>query len=164
MSTLYELTTEYQALLELGDSDDPEDQEAFENTLEGLNYELELKADDYAVVIMQLNGRSDMIGKEIERLTKIQKAIDGNVSRMKERLQYAMEQTGKTEIKTPLHTFKLVKNGGKAPLVLDEQNVPDSFKKVVLEIDKTRIREALEDGQEFTWARIGERGQHLRIK
>ena len=43
MSSLYQLTTEYQALLDLGDSDDPGDQEAFLNTLEGLDYELDLK-------------------------------------------------------------------------------------------------------------------------
>ena len=48
--------------------------------------------------------------------------------------------------------------------MINEQEVPDSFKKVILEIDKTKIREALESGQSFEWARIGERGTHLRIK
>lgn len=164
MSSLYELTTEYQALLDLGDSDDPEDIEAFKNTLESINYELDLKADDYAAVILQLNSKTDMITKEIERLTKIKTAITNNVDRMKQILQWSMEQTGRTEIKTPLHTFKIQKNGGKAPMLINEPEVPDSFKKVILEIDRQKIRDALEDGQEFTWAKLAERGSHLRIK
>lgn len=164
MASLYELTTEYQALLDLGDSDDPEDIEAFKNTLEGINYELDLKADDYAAVILQLNGKSDMITKEIDRLTKIREAITNNVDRMKQLLQWSMEQTGRTEIKTPLHCFKIQKNGGKTPLLINEPDVPDNFKKVILEVDRQKIREALEDGQEFTWAKLGQRGSHLRIK
>lgn len=164
MASLYALTTEYQALLDLGDSDDPEDIEAFQNTLEGINYELDLKADDYAAVILQLNGKTDMIKKEVERLQKIQKTIENNVDRMKQILQWSMEQTGRTEIKTPLHQFKIQKNGGKLKLLLNEPDVPDNFKRVVYEIDTEKIRKALEDGQEFEWAKFAERGSHLRIK
>ena len=164
MASLYQLTTEYQALLELGDSDDPEDQEAFFTTLEGLDYELDLKADDYAAVIMQLNGKAEMIKKEIDRLTGIQKAINKNVDRMMDVLKNSMEVTGRTDIKTDLHSFKIVKNGGKAPLEVDEAAVPDRFKRVIVETDKAKIREALEAGEEFPWAKIGERGTHLRIK
>ena len=164
MSTLYELTTQYQALLDLGDSDDPEDQEAFRNTLEGLDYELDLKADDYAAVLMQLDGRAAMIDKEIERLTAIKTAIANNTNRMKQMLQWSMEQTGRTEIKTELHTFKIQKNGGKAPLLINEPEVPDSYKKIILEIDREKIRAALEDGEQLPFAQIGERGTHLRVK
>lgn len=164
MSTLYELTTQYQMLLDLGDSDDPDDQEAFRNTLEGLDYELDLKADDYAAVLMQLDGRAAMIDKEIERLSAIRVAITNNTNRMKQMLQWSMESTGRTEIKTPLHTFKIVKNGGKAPLLIDEEDVPDSYKRVIVEIDRPKIREALEAGEELPFASMGERGSHLRIK
>ena len=164
MSSLYQLTTEYQALLDLGDSDDPEDQEAFLNTLEGLDYELDLKADDYAAVILQLKGKTDMIQKEIDRLTKIKTAITNNVDRMKQILQWSMEQTGRTEIKTPLHTFKIQKNGGKLRLLVNEPEVPDNYKRIVYEIDTEKIRKALEDGEEFDWASFAPRGTHLRIK
>ena len=164
MSTLYELTTQYQSLLDLGDSDDPEDQEAFRNTLEGLDYELDLKADDYAAVLMQLDGKAAIIDKEIERLSAIKTVITNNTTRMKQMLQWSMEQTGRTEIKTDLHTFKIVKNGGRAPLVVNEEEVPDCYKRVIVEIDRPKIREALEDGVELSFASIGERGSHLRIK
>lgn len=164
MSSLYELTTTYQALLDLGDSDDPEDQEAFMNTLEGINYELDLKADDYAAVILQLNGKADMIKKEIDRLTKISEAITNNVSRMKDILKWSMEQTGRTEIKTPLHTFKIQKNGGKQRLLYNEPDVPDNYKKVILEVDTEKIRKDLEDGKDLKWAALAPRGTHLRVK
>lgn len=164
MSSLYELTTEYQALLNLGDSDDPDDIEAFETTLESLNYELDLKADDYAAVLLQLDGKNEMIKKEIARLTSIQKAIDKNMDRMKEILKWSMEQTGRTEIKTPLHTFKIQKNGGKLRLLVNEPEVPDNYKRIVYEIDTEKIRKALEDGEEFDWATFAPRGTHLRVK
>ena len=164
MASLYQLTTEYQALLDLGDSDDPEDQEAFLTTLEGLDYELDLKADSYAAVIMQLNGRAEMIKKEIDRLKGIQNAITKNVDRMKDVLKNSMEITGRTDIKTDLHSFKIVKNGGVAPVEITEDAVPDKYKRVIVEIDKAKIREALEAGETFSWAKLGERGTHLRIK
>ena len=40
MSSLYQLTNEYQALLDFGSSCDPEDHQAFLDTLEGLTGEV----------------------------------------------------------------------------------------------------------------------------
>lgn len=164
MATLYELTTEYQTLLDLGDSPDPEDQQAFLDTLEGLDFEIGLKADAYAAVRSQLIGKKAAIDAEIDRLKAFSNAAGKSIERLEKSLYEAMTAMNKDVIKTDLHTFKIVKNGGKAPLVLDEQNVPDNYKKVVLEIDKSKIRQALEDGEQLPFARIGERGTHLSIK
>lgn len=163
MASLYELTTEYQALMDLGDSADPEDQQAFLDTLEGLDFEVGLKADSYAAVITLLNGRADVVDAEIKRLTAIKKAITDNVKRMKDTLHFAMEQMNKAEIKTDLHTFKIVKNGGVLPLIKDG-DVPQEYMVVTYTPDDKRIREALEAGEELGFAHLGERGTHLRIK
>lgn len=163
MASIFELTSQYQQLMYFGDSSDPEDQQAFLDTLEGLDFEVGLKADDYAAVITMLNGKADTIDTEIKRLTAMKKAIDNNVDRMKGCLQYAMESMGKTEIKTDLHTFKIQKNGGKLPLVITG-DVPGNYQKVIYEVDNDRIRKALEDGEELDFAHFGDRGTHLRIK
>ena len=163
MSTLYELTADYQQLLALGDSDDPEEQQAFLDTLEGLMGEIELKADDYAVVLSEFTAQADKIDTEIKRLTAKKKAIEGAVAAMKDRIKDTMVAMDKKEIKTDLHTFKIQNNGGKAPIVYDGE-VPDSYKRVVYENDTEKIRGDLEDGFTLEFAHLGDRGTHLRIK
>ena len=163
MSTMYELTTEFQALLMLGDSDDPEEQKAFMDTLEGLVGEIEIKADSYAVVIAELKAQQDKINTEIERLARIESAIESNINRMKTRIKETMEAMGKTEIKTDLHTFKIQNNGGVQPMVITG-DVPDNYLKVVYQADNAKIREDLTAGKELSFAHLEPRGKQLRIK
>ena len=166
MSSLYQLSTEYQALLDLGDSPDPEDQRAFLDTLEGLDFEVGLKADSYAAVISQLEGRMTTIKAEIDRLTAFLRAADTSIERMEKALYDAMRAMDKTEIRTDLHTFKIVKNGGKAPLTIREDDVPKEYQRTEVKSvpDKAKIREALEAGKDLPFAELGERGSHLVIK
>lgn len=162
-NTLYKLTTEFMALLALGDSDDPEEQKAFMDTLEGLVGEIEVKTDSYAVVIAELKAQQEKVKTEVKRLTAIEKAIGNNIDRMKGRIKETMEAMGKTEIKTDLHTFKIQNNGGVQPLRITGE-VPDNFKRVVLENDNDKIRDALKAGEDLPFAHLEERGTHLMIK
>ena len=167
MDTLYQLTNDYISLLDLAGSDDPEDQEAFETTLEGLLACIDQKADSYAVVLAEMSGRVDVITAEIDRLTAIKRAIENKQKRMKERLLETMKVTGRDAIKTDLHTFKIAKNGGKLPLVINEgADIPDKWCKVIVEPDKDKIRTALETGntEALAFAHLGERGEHLSIR
>lgn len=162
MSTLYQLTAEYQALLDFGSSIDPEDQQAFLDTLEGLSGEVAQKVDAYAAVRTTLKGRRETVKKEIDRLTAIMKSIDSNIDRMDDAVQGAMDVMGVTELKSDLHKYKIVRNGGKAPLVYDGA-VPDNFQKIIIQPDTERIRAALEAGEQLSFAHLGERGSHLKI-
>lgn len=162
MASLFELTAEYQALLDLGDSIDPKDQQTFLDTLESMDYEVGLKADSYAAVRTMLKGRRDVVKGEIARLQAVLKTLDSNIGRMEDSLQTAMVQMGKKEIKTDLHRFRIVNNGGVLPIVIDG-DVPDSYTKVILEPDMAKIRAALDAGEQLPFAHLGERGTHLRI-
>ena len=161
--TLYKLTSEFQALLALGDSDDPEEQRAFLDTLEGLTGEIEIKADSYAVVIDELKAQHDKVKAEKERLIRIEKAIDNNIKRMKERIKDAMIAMDKKEIKTDLHTFKIQPNGGVQALTITG-DVPDKYTKVTIEADNEKIREALANGEKLDFAHLEPRGTQLRIR
>lgn len=164
METLRELTHDYALLLELSDSDDPEDQEAFETSLDGLTYMIGEKADQYAYVLDAINARQEAVKAEIDRLTRRKRAMENSVKRMKERIVEAMDTMGTTKVQTDLHTFSIQKNGGKQPLSVDEMDVPDNYKKIILEIDNDKIRKALEAGAELPFARFLERGRQLRIR
>lgn len=164
MSTLYQLTDEYMQLLEFASSDAPEDIQAFFDTIDGLDFEIGLKADDYAAVIRELEGQVEVITKEAVRLQCKATAINTNVKRMKDALKNAMIAMGKKSMQTELNKFTVVKNGGKLPLILNEEFVTDDYKKTVMVTDKEKIRSALENGVVLDFAALDERGTHLTIK
>lgn len=165
--SLYELTNDLQALLDFGYTD--EDEEVFLDTLDVLMDSIQDKADGYCAVIDRFNGNIDMIKAEEDRLKARREIIEKRVQTMKNALKEVleiMEENGaeKPEIKTAFHTIKLAGNGGKQPMEVVEDKVPDSFKRVVLETDKDKIRKALEAGEQLDFAELKPRGKHITIK
>ena len=75
MSTLYELTEQYQQLLQLLEDPD-EDPRVIADTMEGIEGELEDKADGYGRIIRQLEAESASLKAEEERLARKRKAAD----------------------------------------------------------------------------------------
>lgn len=163
MESLMNLTDEYKALLELGSSTDPEEQQAFLDTLEGMTGIIQSKMDGYAFVLTQLDGRTKTIDGEIKRLQAWKQTIENNEKRMKEVLLTVMNEMNEKKIQTDLHTFTVCKNGGKQAVDIFAE-VPDSFQRVIYEPDTDKIRAALEDGLELSFAKLKERGEHVRIK
>ena len=163
MDSLYDLTNDYLTLMEYADSTDPDDEQVFIDTLEGLMGAVEAKIDSYAAVMSHMEAHEDMLKKEIDRLSAKMTAIENNKKRMKDSLYAAMVAMDKRKITTDLHTFAIQKNGGKQPLIISGE-VPDKFQKVIYEPDKNLIRKALEDGEKLDFAFLEERGEHLVIK
>ena len=147
--TLYELTAEYQQLLDLAeDPDIPE--EALADSLEALGMDIEDKADGYAKVIAQLNADAAALKAEIDRLTARKRTIERNVDRMKESLKTAMILTGKTKFKTELFSFGIQKNPPK--LVKDVEDYRKYGQEFLIhrdpDIDWKKVKEALSDPDE----------------
>ena len=65
--TLYELTGQYLELLEMAE-EDILDQGIIKDTLEGLDGEIEDKAEKIEIVLKTLDSNVDMLEKEINRL------------------------------------------------------------------------------------------------
>ena len=149
MTSLYELTSDYMNLLEL--AEDPDiDEQAFMDTLAGIEGALEDKADNYAKVMRMLDGDALAIREEEKRLESRRKAIEGNIKRLKSALQYAMETTGKTKFKTQLFSFSIGKNP--ASVVMDKydiEDIPERFLKYKdPEIDRTALKNAIKAGDQ----------------
>lgn len=164
MSTIYELTDDFLRLLEM--AEDPEtDPQAFADTLEGLEYEIEVKAENYAKVIKQLDSDAAGIDAEIKRLQAKKSAIANSQDRMKKTLEGAMIATGKVKFKTDLFSFNIQKN---PPIVeLDEEHlelipieylIPQDPKP-----DKKRMLAELKEGKELGFARL-KQTESLRIR
>lgn len=161
MSSLYELTGEFQALYELATNE--EELQIFLDTLEGLKGELEVKAAGYVHVINQLMMEANECDRVVEAFEAKKQTRVNNIRRMKEALINAMDAAGIDTLKADEYTLKIAKNGGLQPLKIDGY-VPDSFTKVIVEPDNKKIRDALNNGEALGFARLEERGRHLCIK
>lgn len=107
--TLYELMGDFQTLYEMADDPDV-DEQAWFDTIEGIEGEIEDKAEGYAKVIATLSGNADACKAEAKRLNDREKAYRNKADFLKQMLQVAMEETGKTRFKTALFSFNVQKN------------------------------------------------------
>ena len=162
---LYDLTNDYEAVLNMLYDEEIDEQMIFD-TLEGIEGEIEDKADGYAKIIKELLGDAEKIKEEKIRLEQRQKAFENRAQLLKENLQNTMKQLGKTKFKTNLFSFNIQKNGGKLPLIIDDiKKVPNEyFKHTEKEVDNTKVREAIDSGKNIPFAHYGVQGESLRIK
>lgn len=165
MSTLYELTDEYLRFLDEVDEDD----EAFIDTLESIEGEIEDKADNYAKLIKEFEAEAEKFDKESKRLTDKRDAIKNKVSRMKRSLEQAMIVTGKTKFKTDLFSFGIQKNTPSVVLEFDDKDtaaidkLPEKFVKVSKTVNKTAIKDAINAGEAISFAHL-EQSESIRIR
>jgi hypothetical protein len=88
---------------------------------------------------------------------------------LSERLRLHLQNQNVKKLKTRRFNITVATNGGKQPFGIDVEHpkdLPERFRKVIYEPDKTAIREALEanepEAEKIAYWR--ERGTHLRIK
>ena len=163
MSTLYELTGQYLELLEMLEEDDGTEEQVIRDTLEGIDGELEIKADNYAKIIRELSEEAKKFEAEKKRLEARQTTLENRVKLLKENLFFAMKETGKTKFKTDLFYFGIQKNGGSQPIeIIPDVPIPAEYCR--MEPNNTKIRKALEAGEDLPFALLLERGEHLRIR
>lgn len=163
MRTLYEITDDFKKLLSLM-LDSECDPEIIADTMEGMEGELSIKLDNYKIVDAELEAQEEKIDKEIKRLSAEKSSIGNHRANIKQRMFDAVALLPEQKIDTPHYKMKLVNNGGKQPMTITEDNVPEAYKKMVWQIDKDKIREELEKGIVFDFAQLEPRGQRLSIK
>lgn len=158
---LYELTEEFLMLMDMAEDPDV-DQEAFADTLEAIEGEIEFKADGYAKIMKQLEANIAACDTEIKRLQAQKKSFDNKIDWMKKSLEEAMRATGKTKFKTELFSFGIQKNP--ASLVIDDEHaIPPEYIIIEQKANKTAIKDAIKSGEVFEWARL-EQTEGLRIR
>ena len=151
---LYELTESYVKLMDLeGD---------FESALGVIDDEIEVKADNIAKVIKELEGDSLKFKEEIDRLSSIRKSTENRISDLKSYLEFNMKRVNKTKFKTDLFSFNIQKNRGSVK-VLDENKVPEKYLVHKTSVDKTKIYQDLKDGIDVEGVVLQE-SESLRIR
>ncbi|MCF1632913.1 siphovirus Gp157 family protein [Tetragenococcus koreensis] len=160
MATLYELTDNYQQVLEIAEQLDPK---TLKDTLDGINDAIDDKAENTAKVIRELEGDINTLTSEIQRLNERKTALSNNVKRIKEYLQNEMESVGKTKVKSERFTIG-IQNNPPSVRVEDERKIPrDYFTPQDPKLDKTKLKDELKRGKEIEGAELRQtRGLRIR--
>ena len=144
MATLYELTDQYQQLLEL---ESEIDEQTFIDTLQSIDEAIEGKAENLAKVIKEIESTVSVITNEISRLQSKKQALNNRVANLKTYLQGEMEKVSKTKVKGALFTVN-IQNNPPSLKVENTDKIPKSF---YIEqeptLDKKALKGAVKNGE-----------------
>ncbi len=163
--SLYELTEQYAAVRDMLFDEDV-DEQVINDTLESIEGAIEVKADNYAKIIREMNATAAVIKQEEARLAARRKSLENRSAALKNRLEENMRFIGKKKFKTDLFSFNIQTNGGLQPLYVSEDisEIPMRFLvQADPEPNNAAIREYLKD-HEVDWAKLLPRGESLRIR
>jgi len=158
---LYEITRETLELASLLETEEltPE----LEAMLVINQEKMEVKVNNYAKVIANIQSDSEAIDQEIKRLKAMKDSKERAITRLKDAVREAMLVSAIDKIESPL--FKLSLRRSEAVEVDIVEALPSQFINIknVVTADKVAIKEAIKRGENITGARIIE-NFNLQIK
>lgn len=162
MSSLYQLTENYNNILELADN--PEvTEDMIKEALDSISEEIELKAVNIAKLIKSIESDIAGVKAEKDRLAAKEKSMSNKVKNLKEYLYSAMKLTGKEKIKTDLFSFNIQKNPASVNVISDT-DIPEEFLvEMPKQINKKAILEKLKAGEDVPGCEL-QQTTSLRIK
>lgn len=169
MTTLYELTAEYQKLLDIALESDEIDDETFEH-IQKIDGAIEKKIENIACVIKELENNTGIVNNEIDRLSERATRYYKNLKVLKSYVVNTMEQVGKKKIETPTMTVGVRKSESTE---IDNEFIEEAKEKNLyklmrivperVEADKTAIKEYIKQGNKLEHAKIVEK-KNLSIR
>lgn len=141
MAKLYEIKNELNELLLMADEqglslDDIKD------TMDGIEFEFEEKADSTAKMIKTLIADADSVKAEKDRLAKRETALRNSADNLKKYLETMMLEVKKKKFKTTLFSFNIQKNP-KTVEVEVEELLPKKY--LIKQPDKVNRKQLLDD-------------------
>ena len=123
--TLYELREEYKAVLAMMEDPDA-DMELIQDTLEGLDFDIEEKVEGYGTMLEQLESDIARLDAEAKRMQNRRRGIESHMNRLRDYLLKAMLETDKKTIKTTHYTVT-VRQTPDVLVVDDPFSVPEEY-------------------------------------
>ena len=165
---LYELTNEYQAVLDMSE-DDGIPADAIADTLEAISAEIEVKADNIACLLKSLDLDIKGIKEEEARLAERRKKKQATYDRIKQYLSEELLKAGVAKVETARNVISFRKSetveisDEKAFLEWAMNNDDDYIIYSSPKPDKTAIKAAIKGGADIVGAQILEK-QNIQIK
>lgn len=157
---LYELTNDYNQVLELAEQLDAA---TLKDTLDSINDAIDDKIENTAKVVHTLESNVEIIDNEIKRLNAKKSTMNNNIKGIKRYMQESMEQVGKEKIKGQLFNIG-IQNNPPSVEVTDEKKISLSyFIEQPAKLDKKAILSDLKDGKEIEGAEL-KQTRSLRIR
>lgn len=167
MSSLFNLTADYEHVLQMLYSEDCDEQTVID-TLDSIEGAIEEKADGYAMIMRELEADASKLKEEETRLRNRRTVLENRKERLKTNLYESMKMLGKTKFKTTLFSFGIQKNGGKRGLILNcsVDKLPPELQKVTIEANNEALREYLKEHntESCEYAQLAPQGEHLSIR
>ncbi len=152
--TLYDISNDYlQALDCFTDPDNDLPQDAVNDTLEGIEGQLQDKAINIAKYLRNLESTAKAIKEAEQQMNTRRKTMENRARWLKDYLKTNMEKAGISRIDSPWFNLSVQRNP-EAVEVFDENRIPDKFKEeqFVVRVDKNRIKKVLQSGIEVPGA------------
>ena len=148
--TLYEMTEQAQALYEMLQSEEI-DEQVYADTLEAIGVDEKLL--NYIAVMKNYEADKTSITAEIDRLQKKKKSAENAIERMKTAMYNFMKLSGQSKVKAGIFNLRI--NQSEAVRVTNESLIPKQYLKPQPDkIDKTAIKKAIKAGEEVNGADI----------
>lgn len=161
MTSLYQISRDYQAVLELEDMSP----QAIRDTLEGIGGEFNDKAVNLVMYTFNVNSDVLQIEAEIDRLKAIKRAKENRIENLRDYLKVNMAACGISKIEHSLFTITLRKPGKKVNII-DERLLPDEYVEVETTIKpkRTELSRDLKEGKAIPGAELIDSEPALTIK
>lgn len=161
MASLYDLTSAYEeffARYEAGEIPD----EAFDDTLEALEGELNEKIDNIGSYAKDLRGRAAMIEAEITILEQRRKLLEKKAERILDYAKAALTRLGVTKYESARNVMRISTSHpteieDRAAFVEWAREHADDLLKFTPSPSLTAIAEAIKDGRDIPYCKIGEK-------
>jgi hypothetical protein len=161
MAKLYELTEQYNNLLELVENPDVP-QELLEQSLNQINEELDVKLENIAKVIKSMEVDAKGLKEEERRLSNRRKSLENKMKSLKEYVENSMRATSVKKVKGKVFTLCIQKNAPSVE-IREEESIPQEYFILEKKLVKKDILAALKEGKEVPGAAI-KQTESLRIR
>lgn len=158
---LYELTDNYNNLIELLDNPEIEP-EVLEQSLSEVAEQIEVKAENIAKLIKNIDGDIEAIKNEEKRLVEKKRSLESKKLRIKEYLYGQIKLLDNKKVKTPLFSIAIQKNPPSVAIE-SEENIPECYYIVKKELSKKDLLGALKEGLEIEGVKIVQ-SEGIRIR
>ena len=147
MNNLFELSVQYQRLMDQINEADEISDELMQSLLQ-VNDDLESKILNYAAIIKSMEAKAEAIEHAIENMMKRGQSIAKSAQRLREAAKLEMQKCEKKKIENEYHQAKLVQNNPKVHYS-DKTLIPDAYwrKKIqeIVEPNTLLISKALKE-------------------
>jgi hypothetical protein len=163
--SLYQIAHEYRALVDHL-MDTQTDAQAIADTLEGEAYPLEVKAQNVAYAVKNLEATAAAIKAAEQEMAERRKVTEKRAEQLREYAKTCMEVAGVSKIECP-HFALTIKKNPAAVDIFEAALIPQSFMKMPEppppSPDKAAIKAAIQAGNEVPGAQLSQ-GTRLDIK